>query len=441
MSDLEQQVTDGFKALKEQQAEEFERLKKSVSEEVAAKLEPTEKWLSKVEAQINTARSHGPGRDGLLAAIPAEYRKHVDVAERHGYADPVDVTAKSLWWHYQFMMAMGMRSRMPRSSGDYQKMSDDLERGWGFDPVLKAALGEAAGSGANIIATPVEAELLRLIRDNTIVRPLATKIVMSSLTHQIPVENSNVTAYIVPEVTVITDSMPATTFAQRPLTAKAFAGLATVSNQLLQDNIIGLNQYLFASIAEHIGILEDQGALDGGTTAASVMVQNFSGVAVAPGVGSFTVTATSAAGGNIPTYAELIKLVYSAQQNATRAGAGFFMTPLAFKNIVSLVDTTGQPIFSFANVPGAIPNFVGGYPVHLVSSLSTVWGNVSGSSTNIYFGPPAKIIYGDISGMSFDLDPYSLLDKVQTRIRVLKRTGILVPVGQYFTFARGVLAS
>jgi hypothetical protein len=39
--------------------------------------------------------------------------------------------------------------------------------------------------------------------------------------------------------------------------------------------------------------------------------------------------------------------------------------------------------------------------------------------------------------MSFDLDPYGLFDKVQTRMRVYKRTAIQVPVGGYFTFATG----
>lgn len=433
MNDLETQVAEGFKALQEQQEKEFERIRKSVSEEVAVKLEPTEKWLSRVEAQVNTARTHGPGRDGLLAAIPQEYRRHIDIAERQGYKDPTDVTAKSLWWHFQYMAAMSNRQRMAHSAGDYIKMSDDLERGWGFDPVLKAALGEVVGSGASIIATPVEAELMRLIADNTVVRPLATKIVMTALTHQIPVENSNVTAYIVPETTVISDAMPVTTFAQRALTAKVFAGLATVSNQLLQDNIIGLQQYLFAAIAERIGILEDQGALDGGTPA----VQNFSGIAVAPGVNSMAVNGTGVSGGSAPTYNELLQAVYTGAQAATRQGAGFFMLPAAFKNIAGLVDTTGQPIFSFGVVPNNIPVMLGGYPVYLVSSLSSAWSAAT-TSTNIYYGPPSKILFGDISGMQFDIDPYSLMDKVQTRVRVLKRTGITVPVGAFFTIMKQV---
>src|SRR5262249_54278764 len=147
--------------------------------------------------------------------------------------------------------------------------------------VLKGAQGEVAGGGANIIALPVEAEFRRLIRDNTIVRPFATVIPMTALTHQLPIENANVTCYIVPEATVITDSFATTGFAQIALPARVFAGLATIANQLIQDNIIGLNDYVFTALGEGIGILEDQAALDGSTG-------NFTGIATAASVNSAT---------------------------------------------------------------------------------------------------------------------------------------------------------
>jgi HK97 family phage major capsid protein len=395
----------------------------------------TDQRLMEVEAKVNTARTHGPGQDNLVAAVPDAFRKHIEIAKRLGHRDPVYKTSTGVWWHCAIKEHTAVLRPGPVPAGQYRQWREDIEKGWGYDPAYqKALLGDALAGGGSVIATPVEAELMRLILDNSVVRQLATKIVMTSLTHQVPVENANVTAYIVAENATITDSMPATAFASRPLTAKKFAGLATVTNELLDDNIIGLNEYIFSAVAEQIGRLEDIGALEGGTPS----VQNFSGIAVASGVNAFTVAATTVTGGNIPTYGELIQLVYTAQQSATRRGAGFFMTPAVFKNIVSLVDTNGQPIFSMQNVPNAIPQFVGGYPVYLVSSLSTQWATVSGSTSQIYYGPPSKIIFGDATGMSFDIDPYFFFDTVKTRIRVLKRTGILVPVGAYFTMARGV---
>lgn len=447
---VKEQIDKGFKGLHDAQEEarkatdaEFEVLKRRISgiDGLQAEIKQTREWITDVEAKVNTARTHGPGKDNLVSAIPQDYRKQIEIAERSGYKDPVDRAAKGLWWHFHFKASEALRGQTGKSPQEWTKMAEDIERGWGYDPALKheiqkAALGEAAAGGGSVIATPVEAEIMRLIADNTIVRPLATKIVMTSLTHQIPVENSNVIAYImVTDGTVITDSIPATAFASKPLTAKGFVGLATVSNQLIQDNIVGLNDYILTAVAERIGILEDIHALEGGYPTTT----NFSGIALAAGVNSFTVGSTTVTGGNYPTYQELIQLVYTGQQSATRRGAGFFMLPQVFRGIVGGVDTTGQPIFSFANVPGAIPSFIGGYPVYLVSSLSTQWtqGSNGSSSSNIYYGPPSKIIFGDLTGMSFDLDPYGLFDRVQTRMRVYKRTAIQVPVGGYFTFARG----
>ena len=452
VDDVTEHIDKGFKGLKEAQEEakkatdsEFEVLKRRISnvEGISSELKQTKEWITEVEAKVNTARTHGPGRDNLVAAIPQEYRKWIEIAERGGAKDPVGKTAMGAWWHCQFQAKRALTSVTGRTPQEFIKIAEDIERGWGYDPAQKAEIQKAslaegtAGVGGAVIATPVEAELLRLISDNTIVRPLATKIVMTSLTHQLPVENANVTAYIGAEATVITDSMPATPFAQRPLTAKPFVGLATVSNQLLQDNIIGLYDYVMTAIAERVGILEDIHALEGGWAT----TQNFSGVAVAPGVNAFTLGSTSVTGGNYPTYLELTKLIYTAAQRATRAGAAFFMLPQVFRGIVGSTDTTGQPIFSFSNVPNAIPQFVGGYPVYLVSSLSTQWasGSNGSSSSSIYYGPPSKIIFGDLTGMSFDIDPYGLFTSVQSRLRVYKRTGIIVPVGSYFTFARGAI--
>ena len=447
---VSEQIDKGFKGLQEQQEEakkaidaEFEVLKRRLNgvEGIGSELKQTKEWLTDVEAKVNTARTHGPGRDNLIAVIPQEYRKEVEVADRIGYKDPIDKVAKGLWWHFHFQAAKALQGQTGKSPQEWVKMAEDIEKGWGYDPALKyglqkAALGEAAAGGGSIIATPVEAEIMRLISDNTIIRPLATKIVMTSVSHQIPVENSNVIAYImVTDGTVITDSIPATNFASKPLAAKGFVGLATVSNQLIQDNIVGLNDYILTAVAERIGILEDIHALEGGYPTTT----NFSGVALAAGVNSFALGTTTVTGGNYPTYQELIQLVYTGQQTATRRGAGFFMLPQVFRGVVGGVDTTGQPIFSFANVPGAIPSFIGGYPVYLVSSLSTQWtsGSNGSSASNIYYGPPSKIIFGDLTGMSFDIDPYGLFDKVQTRMRVYKRTAIQVPVGSYFTFAKG----
>ena len=428
---LNEQIDKGFEGIravlaaqKAAQEADIKALKDAAATQ-GQKLESTTEWITRVEAQVNTARSHGPG-DTLKNAIPDRFRKHIDIAERMGFKDPADRVAKGLWWHLQYMAVKAQTGMTPKPASEYRKESDAIEKGWGFDPVLKDAIGEVAGGGANVIATPVEADLNRLIRDNTVVRPLATHIVMTSLTHQLPLENANVTAYIVAEGVTITDSIASTAFSQIALTAKQFAGLATLENALLEDNIIGIYDYLFTSIAEHIGILEDQGALDG---------TNFTGIRTAASVNSL-VTAGVTSGGNL-AYPDLVGVVYKALQRTTRKGGYFFMHPTALKNVVGLVDTNGLPIFQYGNVPNAVPPRILGYPVEDTSAISLAQTTKT-TSTNIYFGPPSKIVFGDRVGMDFMIDPYSLMNAIRTRIRVTKRTAITVPVGTYFTILKGV---
>lgn len=426
--------------------ERIEAQNKAIQEKVKG----TEEWLSKVQAQMNTARTHGPGtRDALVDAIPKEYRHWIERAERMdrrnpdgSKKDPAKDVSMGLWWHLKYMETLARGGqRTGKSSAEYEKMADDLERAWGYDPEDKARLaavlrvaGEstALAGGQNIIATPVEAELLRLIRDNTVVRPFATKIAMTAVTHQIPTEGTNITAFIVPENTVITDSLAtATQFTQIGLTAKMFAGLATLSNQLLQDNIIGINDYLFTAIGEAIGILEDQGALDG---------TNFTGIAVATSVNSLS-TSGNTSGGDNPTYNDIVSTIYKASHRVSRLNAMFFMHPFVVKNIVGLIDTNGQPIFKFGTVQEALMGApraqILGYPVQEVSSLSITQTDKTQSTSRVYFGPPAKILYGDLSGMDFMIDPYGKMDSVLTRVRVTKRTAIVVPVGSYYTVLKG----
>ena len=69
-------------------------------------------------------------------------------------------------------------------------------------------------------------------------------------------EGTNITAYIVPESAVITESTTATAsqFIQTALVAKKFAGFASVTNELLQDNIIGLQDLIARSVARDISL-------------------------------------------------------------------------------------------------------------------------------------------------------------------------------------------
>lgn len=426
-------INKSVQSVEERQAaqeKEFASLKEK-AEKLGIDIQKTHDWVSKVEARIDTERSHGPG-DSIKNAIPDEFRVVIDREERRGSKDPALKAAHSLWFHFHHMAKVGALGLLPTKyrPGEYLEFADKLERSMGYDPVLKAALGEDTASiGGNIIATPVEASLMRLISDNGVLRPVVTKVVMTSKTHQLPTENQGISAFIIPEAGTITDSAPASPFAQVPLTARKFAGLATVSNELLQDNIVGLSDYLFTAIAEKIARLEDQQAADGDGSGT-----NYTGLSNASGVNSVTVTTVGVA----PTYQDLVKLVFAATEQATRVNASFLTHPKAWQNVVGLIDSQGAPIFQFSAVPNAAPDRLLGYPVLLSSAINTnrTVGS-TGGTVNIYYGPMNKIIFGDLTGMAFDTDPYGLFTTAQTRVRVIKRTGIVVPVGTFFSYLKG----
>jgi HK97 family phage major capsid protein len=422
--------------------EGFDRLDKRQDEQDA--------WISKLEGQMNTAR-HGrlSSGDNALNGLPADepIRKQVEVAEKMGYTDPVRTVGMGYWWQCQLLAKLSARNPTSTPPSEYLRRADKWEESMGFDPqekfrldaISKGAVGEGAGGGASIIALPVEAELRRLIRDANVFNKYAQHIIMTSVTHQLPVENSAVTAYLVPEVTVITDSMPSTSYAAVALTAKKYGGLATISNEVVTDNIIGIYNVVFRQIAESMGQLEDQSIFNS--------ANGVTGLSSVSGRFTTNVSGFAAAGnnqGSVPIWFDVVTAAFKALQNSTRANGRWFMHPGVYKNILSNVDTTGQPVVAFSNsaqtpVSGQIPFSICGFPVELSSVISTQ-DSVYTTSSSVYFLDPSRVVYGDLLGLRFDLDQYGLFSSDQSRIRVLQRLGIAVPVGTYVSQLQGAKA-
>jgi len=444
VEDVKTEIDKGFKAqeervtkLKEENAAELAKRDKEIAD-LKEKQAADEKWKTEIQAQVNTVKPNDKGLE-MKNAIPEHLRKHIDIAELGGRTpdEAIKATMFGAWWQAALMTTIN--AQKGKSVEHFVKQREAIEKGWGYDArayeamVVRAAMGEVAGGGANIIATPVEAELRRLIRDNTLIRPLANVIAMTSLSHQLPIENANLTGFVIAEAGLVSDAYGNNTtgFATVGLIARKFGALVSVQNELLADNIIGLQDYLFKAMAEAIGILEDQAAIEG--SAAGV---NFTGLESVTGINSFSV-AGNTSGGDVPTYPDLVKAIYLASHTITRAQASFVMAPKLFRQIVGITDTNGQPVLQYANVPNAIRESILGYPV-IVDSALTKTSAIKTLSQSAYFGPMNKIVFGDLAGMEFALDPYGLFTSYGTRLRVIKRTGIVVPLGSFFTILRGL---
>jgi len=399
-------------------------------------LKETDDWCREIEAlATKRAESGYSGGNALLEAIPAADRRECAIAEMYGTGNRAESIAKAAraLWLQKTIQREGVKDR-PEHYARLSKEIATLEQGFGAGLVSQAAQGETTtGTGPELILTPVEAEVLRQIKDNSYIRQVARLMPMVSKTHQIPSLDTDVIAFFTAEGGTITDSMSATNWSQKALTAKKIAGLANISSELLQDSAIGLSDFLFGAIAEQIGRLEDTEALEGTGT-------NFTGVNAASGV--LTIAATT--DGSALTYkAGVVAAIFKCADVDSRQNAAWFMSPAGAVEAFGLTDTNGQPIFQLPNasmittMPQGARGMLMGYPAFVHSGIkSDRTKGVGTALTNIYFGNWKKLIIGDRLGLTFATDPYSLFTTDTVRVRVVKRTGCVVGVPKSFVVVK-----
>jgi HK97 family phage major capsid protein len=242
-----------------------------------------------------------------------------------------------------------------------------------------------------LVPTIIASEVLRIIQDSGVVVSRARHIPMTSNDLRIPNEDSGVSVYWADELAATTQGEP--TFGQNILTAKRLSGRAVASIEAIEDSVIGLIPYIQNVMAEKIGKELDQEALEGDGT-------NFTGLVAASGINS---VATTASNGEAIAYIDLVKAVYAADESSVEDGCAWFMHRKVLATIVALVDTTGRPIFQ-PSVAGGVPNTILGFPVYTTSCINTARTRGSNNTTsNVYFGNPRRLIFGDRSGLRFDV--------------------------------------
>jgi HK97 family phage major capsid protein len=320
--------------------------------------------------------------------------------------------------------------------GDFYQQAAEHEKLVGaLGGVQKAAMSElSAGVGGNLVPTIVESEILRLIVDNGIMRRAGVRQVpMTSRLHAYPTRNAAFTAAIIAEEGSITDSVPATPFAQSALTAKKLAGFATVSGELMQDNVVLLADFLAQEFSQQIARLEDQQALEGDGTGV-----NFTGVVAAAGVNSVT----SGANGDALSYQKLVDAIFGSGEGSAIDATALFMAQKLVSSLyksrsgaATAVDQGGVPLFApAAGIMVAPSQGILGHRFYGHSGILVNRTVGTGTNrTNLYSGPPQTIIFGDLLGFTVDLNPFSKFQTFQIDIRGVKRTGILVAVPTAWT--------
>lgn len=398
-----------------------------------------EEWFKKVEDDLARARRGNTVSDNLREAIPSRAYNTIDQHARAGSKDPVLAAAKDAWFRNAIKIASGMynsevsnlleeNARLAAAMGD---VTDSV--------VTRATINEnTATQGGNLVPTVIEAEIIRLIADNALVRPLARKITMTTKTHTVPSPTS-VTAYVVAESgTDITAGEPQINTVT--LTTKTFSAFGLVTYESLADSVVGIADMFENLAAQAFGATEDNLALEG--TAGGTFV----GLAGASGVTTLdATTATNASA--VPTYTQIVKMIYNAKKHSSRRRGAFFFAPTAWANIAGQVSTSlpafnGIPGFTALDPTGEADGRVGAYPVYCTEQIASDRTDVGGTDVSYgYFGDFQNMLFGDRTGMDFMISPHYKFQAGLIAMRLLKRTAITVGVPAGFCWMKKIKSS
>lgn len=404
----------------------------------------TDKYIAEMEKKYNAdKRKNLRGGDDLVELLGerdkrnlqrAEIVCHMQKSSRGGAKngmfvdDPVLKTASGRWLA-GCLKKLSAPADFHGVREQHEKLTEALNLG--FQGVEKVALQEdTATEGGNLVPTVVEGEILRLILDNSFLRPRVRKVVMTTKTHAFPTLAAEFAANIIAEEGAITDSAPANPFGQSNLTAKKLACFVTVAIELMQDNVVGLADWLGLEFGMKIGRLEDTQALEGDGTGV-----NFTGVVAAANVNAVS----SGANGDFLSFGKLADTYAAVQEQPSSDMNWFFSRKVLGVLIRSRVGTGGTidlPFFipPLGGLSGKVPAALLGDEVITHSGILTNRAVGTGTNrTNIYYGPPSTIIFGDLLGFEIALNPWAKFANAQVDIRGIKRTGILVGVPAAWT--------
>lgn len=410
---------------------------------IAEKQEADEKWLREVEMKANTKRfGNGAGfeSDELRALLPDNFKAQIPALaeanrvrvknkQSHFGAenDEIQQMGIAAWFMARVKQAICLKNGRPDLAGKWRELQDKVHDALGgaIGPNgQKVALQEdTSGEGGLLVPTLVDAQIGSILRDNGVCRAAGPRIIqMTTKDIVMPTKANNFTVSIVNEEATIPDATPATPFSSGTLTAKKFAGLVTLADELIQDSVVNLMDWIMTDLLIEMARLEDAQALEGDGTGS-----NFTGLIGASGVVAVAsgTPAAIAAG-------DWQKLIYGAEESSLIDGGIVWCHPWIVRDLLTLdTGSAGQLIWPFLSQNEATPTNIGGAKVFRTNVISKTSG--AGLETFVYHGNPQAMVFGDRNNTTFDVDPFGLFDKSQIRLRLLKRTAILIWVPAAFT--------
>lgn len=213
-------------------------------------------------------------------------------------------------------------------------------------------------------------EIIKLQRAGSILRQLARVFPMKTLTRLLPRQLTNVTVTWTDEGAVKTETKP--TFSQLTQTAKKLAAIVKMTDELLEDNSVDLDQFIMELIAEAMGLEEDRVGFAGNTGAGDA----FMGVLYAVGVN------VQLMAGATVTFDDIVDLIM--QLNAKyREGATLITSTAGLQAIMKVKDAQGRYLWQ-TPAAGQVPK-IWTYPYKISDQLPVNLG-AGTNQTPLLFG-------------------------------------------------------
>lgn len=264
-----------------------------------------------------------------------------------------------------------------------------MERKGSIEMETKADLGTPltndSATGSYLIPVEYYDEIIRVAADTSELVPLVRRIPMKSNTKYYPTGGTATAfTYVSSDGGALTEQNP--TFNQTLLTAYTYAMWVGCTEALLEDDIVGLGEYLRILAGEAYAAKFDAEFLTGSGSPTTGVLNDGSVNTAQAGTGNtsyedFEIT-------------DLYSLVEQLTTNAKRRGARFMMHPLLWDVVRKLKNADGDNIIAPWAETAAKSLF--GYPV----TFSDQMPSTDASNTAfVAFGNPRYLLFGDRVGM------------------------------------------
>ncbi len=279
---------------------------------------------------------------------------------------------------------LGNESKTGRATDEYKQSFWNAMRNKSSFEIQNALQVGTDGEGGYLVPDEFEATLVQALEEENIFRQLAKVITTSSGDRKIPVVATKGTSSWVDEEGQIPESDDS--FGQVAIGAYKLGTMIKVSEELLNDSVFNLEQYIAREFARRIGSKEEEAFFIGDGTGKPTGIFNATGGA---NVGLTAASSTAI------TVDEVLDLFY-ALKSPYRKNATFLMNDATIKAIRKLKDNNGQYLWQPAITAGT-PDTILNRPIKTSAYVPTL----AAGAKAIAFGDFSYYWVADRQGRAF----------------------------------------